>query len=83
MTGIYKGCPFAGCNAPEGECDGACMKGVPGEPVEREDNPLLCEILGFLGDLCHPEGYAYAVTAEVRKRARELAAAIETAEGMA
>ena len=137
MTEVLKGCPFAGCNAPESECSGACMRNkeeeeevalalramqfgkfniiedptVPegeewlehrGKVVyrltgltdmlakptpqraapEREDSPLMCELLGFLNDLTHPEQYGHAVTAEVRKRARELATAIETAEGM-
>lgn len=193
MTDLYKGCQHAGCNAPEGECDGACLRkqeeelqrvkcpgcggawtfdggadwikctcgasydprtfertksaseperttvgdfvktdeclriklaslgfgspavppneiwailgnqvvgkvtGVakalpptdpfPEEPPRRRpqeaiDDPLMCEILGFLNDLTHPEQYGYAVTAEVRKRARELAAAIEVSEGM-
>ena len=89
MTEVYRGCQVAGCNAPEGECGGGCMRRaeVPGlfttaPPAERDDSPLLCEILGFLSDLTHPEQYGYAVPREVRKRARELAAAIETAEGM-
>lgn len=86
MTGMFKGCQVAGCNAPEGECGGECLvrAEVPGifPPAERDDSPLLCEILGFLSDLTHPEQYGHAVTREVRKRARELATAIETAEGM-
>lgn len=45
--------------------------------VETE-KPLTREVLNFLNDLCHPEQYGYAVTKEVRQRARELATKIET-----
>lgn len=93
MTEVLKGCQHSGCNAPEGECSGACMPkpgvdytvklrfGLPPQPTsEAIDNPLMCELLGFLNDLTHPEQYGYAVTKEVRKRARELATAIENEE---
>lgn len=36
------------------------------------------KVLVFLNDLCHPEAFGHAVTAEVRKRARELATELET-----
>ena len=98
MTEAFKGCQFAGCNAPEGECSGACMRMTATEVLARQhaptsenrsaaeptseaiDSPLMCELLGFLNDLTHPEQYGYSVTKEVRKRARELAAAIEHEE---
>lgn len=37
---------------------------------------LLREVRNFLADLCHPEGFGYSVTREVRQRARELLAKI-------
>lgn len=48
----------------------------------KPTSPIMREVLGFLNDLCHPEQYGYAVTAEVRKRARELAIKVEAEERM-
>lgn len=33
---------------------------------------LLTAVRAFLADLCHPEGFGFSVTREVRQRAREL-----------
>ena len=42
--------------------------------MNREmDRQILC----FLNDLCHPDKYGWAVTAEIRSRARELATSVE------
>lgn len=54
-------------------------------PIEKAlqaqaERNLNRELLAFLSDLCHPEAFGYAVTAEVRKRARDLATRLEQYE---
>ena len=83
-------CSYTGCNYPEGECSGACMtaklketpRAAPLAPIERalasqaEQRGAVSDVLRFLDDLCHPEQYGFAVSREVRIRARQLANAL-------
>lgn len=53
----------------------------PVAPIERalaaQTKSTADKVLIFLNDLCHPEAFGHAVTAEVRRRARELATELE------
>lgn len=46
------------------------------------ESPMTRKVLGFLNDLCHPDQFGYAVTKEVRQRARQLAAEVEAQDSI-
>lgn len=57
---------------------GECVDAERASPSHvTVESPMTRKVLGFLNDLCHPDQFGYAVTKEVRQRARELAAEVE------